>query len=483
MNLQPWRLRRINLILLLIFVLLLTILLYQHFSQEKNIPTSDLTVPPKPQETPLAFTFKQKPEQYNQVGSGWLLLEKSTINAKLPELRLLLTAYGASKRPDDAHKGTKVGIGFINQPATSLLTGQKLYLKCDAKAGPMRWRLSEKNQPTNIWVTTEFINGQVICNLAMNDMEGKIIKEPKELSYFALRTDPLPILQANFDLLQGWQIGRDPVDSLLLTKQKAKWLGPDLFLDMYGGPEFAFTIGRERIDFESPYGSYTSFVKENDFLAFMDDHWERVEESDLSTGKSADKSLLEVKKITNESILFHLWAPEGRQKIALLLQKTPEPVRPAQASNLRLIGAKSRKEWIAEIGGIRMSISPDDWFLLHDGLCDKITTAEQIDDYLFGNIKGDLIVLEGIKKVGSDLSLVGNMFNDTRTKVSPIAVALYKTNDPKAEEAGQNRHRNENGRASRKQTDDDDDDDDDEDDEYDDEDDEEDDEDDDDDYI
>ena len=333
---------------------------------------------------------------------------------------------------------------------------------------------------------TEAQGNQAIVLLKMKDAQGNIVPDTADISYFVLSELPLP--PAN-DAIQDWKIGFEKVDATLFTRQKAKWYGQDLFLENYGDKEYEHTIGRERIEFGEgdDENRYVCFAKEGDLLVFSDGKWQSVDAGPQSVGKS----LLHAKKINEQSILFDLWDPEGKRKVAIELHKTPEPPSTATQFDIRLVGARSRKDWIAEIAGARMLLRTDDWLLYHDGKCERLTSQEQIDNYLKGQLRGELVILEGTERVDNQICLVGARINESKTKLSPISIPLYKPssqdknalateqeNLPNQKGFKQNNGPYANNDSKNRSDDDEDDEDDDEDDE-----DEDDDEDDDDDYI
>ena len=99
----------------------------------------------------------------------------------------------------------------------------------------------------------------------------------------------------------------------------------------------------------------------------------------------------------------------------------------AEKFDLKLVGARSKRDWIAELGGVRMLVRSDDWFLFHDGAWSKISSLDELDDFIVGNIRGPLLVLEGSEKSGNEMYLVGRVYDTTRTQCVPLKISLFKS--------------------------------------------------------
>ena len=187
---------------------------------------------------------------------------------------------------------------------------------------------------------------------------------------------------------------------------------------MYGGEEDAFTSGCEQIQFEKDTTLYSCYVKEGDLLCFEENQWKKVEPGP----NSREKPLLQVKTVNEQNILFELWDNDGKRKITLELQKTIDATPTTNLFDIKLVGARSRKDWIAEISGKRTLLRSDDWLLCQDGKCERIHSKTQLDDYVNGNIQGELIALEGTARIDNQTCLVGTKFNVSKSVATQISL-------------------------------------------------------------
>lgn len=220
-----------------------------------------------------------------------------------------------------------------------------------------------------------------------------------------------------------WEIGGLRVDGSILIRQKALWCGQDALLNELGDGKFDYAQGRERIDFGEPSRRYCCFVGPWDCLAFFDDEWHVVEPGEASQGKP----LLVVKRIDDRAMLFDLWDADGKNKMALELPRTACAPPIPDRIPIKLLGARSKDNWIAEVAGERMLVTANDWILYDGRTCEKISSIDMLDAVIAGTIRGQLILLEGTERVDGELCLVGRLFNEMRTEECPITVALYKS--------------------------------------------------------
>ncbi len=457
MEIKPSHIRKCIIILGATLMCLIGIAVYNYFC-DSTLATPIPQPPVTKQLASLPYSFRGKEDSYNFTQSSCFHLKKYPMKWQLPDLRSLIISYGISCRPDAPKNKQQIALGIrgYNQ-IVYIPLGQKAYLKADTRALG-RFVFSEQNSPTSLWIAPELQNGVTAAQVQMKDSDGKIVSTPEEVSSFVIQEGDLP---AAPNVLQGWTIGSERVDCSLLAKQKAKWVGQDQFLSRFGGKEYAFTVGRERIEFGEEGARFVCFAKEGDLFFFDNERWQPVKEVSASQGKP----LLEVKKVGESAILFTLWNEDGTYKIPLELHRSPEGMAFANPLEIKLVGAKSQKDWLAEYESKRFPLRVDDWVLLKDGHIEKVTKTEQIDAYIEGNLRGEMIVFEGVKRQGRELCLSGVRFNDNKTQYTDVMCPLYKaqnTNSSRGDkkETLHNQRQNRQNKKLNHEDDDDDDDDD-----------------------
>lgn len=252
----------------------------------------------------------------------------------------------------------------------------------------------------------------------MKSETGEIVHEPEANANFTLP-------EKEYVRFGGtpWEIGKNRVDATLLARQKARWYGPDVFLGKHGGKEYADKIGKQRIDFGEGEDVYSIYVGLNDAIVWGNDRWKVVKPGSDSLGKP----LMVVKKIEDRLMTLELWDPDGKGKITLNLLKSSEPQAATHIQqNFKFVGARTRTQFVFEIDGERMLLSPHDWLLSTKEGWVKLQTPEEIDNYVERKTVGPLFVFDGVEKKDDHMSLMGTLFNAARTDMLPIEIPLQQ---------------------------------------------------------
>ncbi len=373
----------------------------------------------------VTFSFQKQEQPSVSPGHPFITLDKTPIQLLLPDLRNSISYHGANQRPDIEKERKSLHFSIRGTPHHVFTTaGEKTYLVYDRNT-PGRFSFSSNNAKTGLWFVPQAVEYQAEIAIYMDGCDGQLVTTPQEFHHFFTVESPI----SNQRIITGWKIGGEQVDTALLYRQKACWHGQDLFLKEYGGNEFLYAQEKERIIFTAEDGEYSCYVGPLDCLVFIDEKWHQVEPGLRSQGNP----LLQVKKIDSLAIHFDLWDGEGKNRLLLTLQKTPSPTLNQDLLKIKVVGAKSKKKWIAEICETRTSINEDDWLLLSENTCERLSTIEQIENYIQGRMSGTLLVLEGTKRINNMPSLVGKLFNEKRNEYIPVAIPLLKSSMQEAQ--------------------------------------------------
>lgn len=387
--------------------------------------------------------FAQSPHAYESVGKQSLFLKYALPTLRLPDLKKEIQYLGRNGRPDlQGKKNSLVQICLKGSAETQTVhPNEQIFLTyhsprqiadhpqalwdggdLSVRKSPQTpgYHFSPNNRPTSLFIeiSPTLSNDSVECIVGMRDERGFRISEPQEFHRFELKADPLP----RSGRVGKWEINGVRVDSTLLVRQKAKWVGQDLFLKMHGGSEYIDTIDKQRIDFPlADEGIYSLFVQENDHLIWKDGMWQSPNEKQDTT----DYPLLIVTKIDEKMMLFELWDTEGNGKTQLSLLKTHiNEQLPDLARELRFVGAKTWAQFMIETPDGRIVMRANDWFLLKDREWKKLTTTEAIDAYVDQLERGPLFVLDKMVKQEGKQMLIGHLFNTMRTEVHTIELPV-----------------------------------------------------------
>lgn len=339
---------------------------------------------------------------------------------RLPDLRSLILYYGSNDRPDRSLSKRRLQFGMRGIPAVnSVVVGEKVFFKYDTKSN--KWVISERTTPLTAAFSPLDQNASV--TVEFRDEKGVSVTTPSEFHTFTLTPSPTPPSSAQS---HQWFIGSLSVDNALLDHQGAIWWGQDEVVQAFGGEEMAREKQRQRVQFGTGDDAYVIWVGEGDCFVFDEDQW-RAEELGKET---VGKPLLKAKSIDTRAIHFQLWNPEGtaHHSIDLLHREAQGEIK---IPEIKMIGARSKNHWIAEIQGKRLTLSPDDWVLLKQDGFVQINDEHILDDYLQGRLCGNLLAFSGIEKVSGELCLIGTFFDTTRTRQAPFAISLYRSWDKK----------------------------------------------------
>jgi hypothetical protein len=399
-----------------IAVLFLVLGLFFLFIRPSTIFVSN-TPPPKTALPKRAFAMSK--ESYDAIGEPVFSLQFAPMSMQLPELKKYLIYYGKNGRPDAVAEKPLLHFAFTgNKTISSVVPGERLYILYDRKLNPPQYVFSPGNAESSLWIEANAEGSEAQVKVTMKGDHGETIRDPEANANFNLP-------EKEYVRFGGtpWEIGKNRVDATLLARQKARWYGPDLFLEKHGGKEYVDRIGKQRIDFGEGDDVYSLYAGLNDTIVWSGDYWKVVKPGAESLGKP----LLVVKKIEDRLMNLELWDPEGKGKITLNLLKSSEPQAPSNIQqNFKFVGARTRTQFVFEIDGERMLLSPHDWLLSTKDGWVKLQTAEEIDNYVDRKTTGALFVFDGVEKKEDHMSLIGTLFNPSRTDMQPVEIPLQQ---------------------------------------------------------
>lgn len=367
-----------------------------------------------------AFTLNE--ESYQRIGEPLLVLQNAPPTLQVPDLKPHLMYYGKNGRPDAQSTHTNLHFSFMgSKNVVSIGPNQKLYLVYDKKSLPCHYVFSPHNAETSLWIEATPNDNEAAVKVFMKNDKGEIITEPENHSHFK-------VSEKEFIRYSGatWEIGSWRVDGTLLARQKARWFGCDRFLERHGGEEYKAVIGKQRIDFGDGDDIYSVFVAVGDCLMWDGQQWKAT-----VPGEASLKSpLLVVKKVDERLMTFELWDVEGKGKLILNILKSTEPwlmQNPTMIQQtFKFVGARTRTQCVFEINHERMLIRPSDWLLLTTKGWKKLTTEEEIDQYVKRKSTGNLFVFEGLARKDDRQIMKGTLYNPTRSDFQVIELSIQQ---------------------------------------------------------
>jgi hypothetical protein len=380
-------------------------------------------------EAPTTLTKALPPNSFGRAQVSYDAIDRSCLSLQfhpptlhLPDLRSQLTYYGANGRPDASTNRTLMHFAITaSKSHTAVAPDERRYIYYDKKQVPGRYLFSPDNAETSLWISAANQGSEATVTVSMLNEHGQEIHEPEQCSQFLLQEKEF----ARFSNNTNWEIGGHRVDGTLLARQHARWCGPDCFLENHGGDEFLNCIGGQRIDFGEEENIYSCYVKQGDCLIWDGDRWKNIQNGESTSGYP----LLHVKKIDDRLTHLELWDVEGKSKVALNLMKANEPwTLAAIEQTFKFVGARTRTQCVCEVDQARMLLKPNDWLILTDEGWKKITTVEEIDNYVNRKLIGPLFVFEGLAKKDERPVLLGTVYNASRTEARTVELAVQQSN-------------------------------------------------------
>lgn len=367
---------------------------------------------------PCAFAMSK--QACDAIGKAALDLKFSPITLQIPDLKNHLLYFGKNGRPDAPTENPVLHFGFAaNQSiVTPVPSGQRHYMLFDRTRNPHQYVFSPNNEETPLWIEATAQGNEAAVKVFMRNENGDIIKEPEANALLRIQERENRAAAG-----KAWDIGKNRVDGSLLAKQKARWMGPDLFLERHGGEEFKTLAGKQRIDFTEEEAPYSVYVGLNDSLIWDKDKWKVVQPGQ----ESLTCPLMIVKKVEDRLVNFELWDVGGKNKVMLNLVKSSEAWAPKNIlAKFKFLGARTRSQYIFEIDDQRMLLTPKDWLLQTTGGWIKLNTAKEIDDYVDRKITGILFVCDGLDRKEGKQVLKGVFFNPARTEIHEVELPVQQ---------------------------------------------------------
>ncbi|MDR3624534.1 MAG: hypothetical protein P4L16_05290 [Chlamydiales bacterium] len=370
---------------------------------------------------PLTLTLQKKELSYRHTPLiKQEFQEISVLNTNVEPSKLLLSYLensllflGISERPDKNLQKNKFILGIKNsEEICSFLEEEKIFLSMerDQEDSQLIFHFCKESN-ASFWIRATCKEANLSAQIGSNK-ENSLIN-----GCFTLKKTTLPSRKTS------WQMNGVRVDPTFLTRKQTKWVGQDLFLKRHGGDAYAHSQGKERIDFLE---GYSCFVQEGDYLIWKDECWQEAKYN------TEGYPLLHIKKIEEKLMHLVLWPTEGDIKCSITLTKYPELISNSAktVSLFHYLGAKSWKEFLFEIDGKRVYIRQGDWWLHTEKEWKRLLTPEDIDAYVSHKLKGDLFVVDGVKRVKGNQVLIGHIFNTPRTKVWDIEIPMKQKSTP-----------------------------------------------------
>lgn len=366
--------------------------------------------------------FIQKKDAYDAIAKSFLQLQFAPLSIKVPDLKHLLLFFGKNARPDASNHATALHFALSDSKTqASIAPGERLYLFYDRSQTLSRYVFSPSNKETSLWLEVlDHKNNEAQLKVSVRNEKGEVVSEPFTNSQFTLPQKEFVRLTPS-----TWEIGKFRVDGTLLARQRVRWFGVDQFMENHGGDEFKEVLGKQRVDFGEGEETYFVYVGVNDCLVWDGERWIVT-----SPGKETQgKDLMQVKKLDERMLTFDLWDAEGKNKLTLNLLKSNEQWSPESLqSEFKFVASRTRSQFVFEINGERVLLKPQDWLVQTENGWKKLSTPEEIDDYVSRKISGPMFIFNGIVKNEDHQAISGILYSHNRTEIESVELHVPTAN-------------------------------------------------------
>jgi hypothetical protein len=377
--------------------------------------------------------FSLTKEQYEVIGPPFLSLKFSAMALQVPDLKKYLVYYGKNDRPDADPLKQTLFFGFNGvKGVVAAPIKEPTYIVYDKNDPKGKYKFSPGNAVTTLWIeASPGSAGEVAVSAAMRNEAGEVVHDPISNSEFTLKERP----QIRTEVEER-KLGDVKLDGMLLSRQGAKWYGIDKFIEKHGGEEYKDRLSKQRIDFGTGDDTYSVYIGPDSVLAWKDGRWREI-----TPGKESEKfPILDVNKTEDRLMKLDFWDVDGKGKLSLNMIKSMDTWTPdTLQKEFNFIGARTRSQFLFEMNKERMTVSPLDWLLRTEKGWKKLTTAQDIDDYVERKISGPLFVFDGVEKKDGRQILEGTLFSKSRTEMKTIEIPMQQGTpvvEPKKEKKG-----------------------------------------------
>lgn len=193
---------------------------------------------------------------------------------------------------------------------------------------------------------------------------------------------------------------------------EARWLGPNVFSEKYGGGllcQRIETASKEILD-----------VQGDDWLVWSDGRWDKKNPTEKQKFPMARIASVDLKSLVLEG-----WNEESYVRFSLALgpvtfvkTRLDEIFNSIRVRSERQISCMLEKQWLILRCG--------DWVLKVDGKWKHLRKSEEKEAYKKGKTVGELFVFDKIDSRQGQKFIQGFLFNSDKTQAIPVDIAANK---------------------------------------------------------
>lgn len=359
------------------------------------------------QATGIIPTVDRAFSPYESIGSGGLALHPSHPFGWVSRLASELVLIAYNSRPDVDAKDAKILISLKNgKEQLTLANGRNLFLKeSDQGKG-----LLSSEAATGLWFKPILLENGAILIDAARKLVSKEGQEGEEKGQFIVSQQG------------GIPACYNPTQkSFASALRGARAFFSDLFIEKYGGREYAPWKDKAILEFTNGFGPYACFVSPGDYLIYEGEEWRVCPFEELKR----DHPIARVKAASGKAIEVEVWDETGFYPLQFRVETALEPhlqFKPeVMPSKIRL---RSGSQVSCALGKRRVVLREGDWLLKTANGWRNLRRTEEIGLYLNHRLKGELFIFDGIEKEQGNLVMKGHLFDETRTQKLSVVLPI-----------------------------------------------------------
>ena len=338
------------------------------------------------------------------IGSGPLALHPHLPLSWMSRIAEEVAILAFNSRPDAVQKEAKILLRLKDGMQMTACNGKQFFLQERTEGKGLTFSEGE----TALWVKPILLdNGNVLMEAGrrMISKEGEVLGEEKG--------------EYVVSLIKG-----APQDKSLIALEElklARCIGHDALILKYGGKEYASWRDKVKIEFILEGRSYACFVGKGDVLQYKENEWR------VTPAQAVDKRLPMARVViaVAKAVEIEGWDESGFFSVHTKIASAPAG-QPLNNQELLPTGLRLRSSTQVSclFGKKRLVIKKGDWLVRTQTGMRNLKRAQEIEDYLFHRLKGELFIFDGIEKQQGKTLLQGHLFDCMRLQATSVTIPI-----------------------------------------------------------
>lgn len=340
-------------------------------------------------------------KKYAHVASGALSLKERYVSKFSPSLRDQLQFHGVSSRPGQQEK---IYLSLkSSEQKLAVDPGESFFVSFQQRENEIPLITGFSKEKTAVKLTiSSYDESSLQVDIVSQKGEGDLVDEDE---IFIERISAENVFQL------------PSVQQL----QSAKWLGTDLFLLNYGGKEYAEYNDKQMVEFFDGKESTICYLSAKSFIVWKEGRWQEASQDDLQSSLP----VAQVVSISLTNMELRFWDESGL--VSSLIQLQPDrSERTSVFAELSPHSLHLRNDTQVSclVNNRHLILKEGDWLLRTSSGWKSLKRANEIDDYVKHQIRGELIVFDRLENEAGRRVMKGRFFDKNRTQMQPFVFSV-----------------------------------------------------------